>query len=293
MRTKRALLALALMAAPAFGQDRPLVTENPELLSLGIVQADFGVDFHHRQLYTLSGLEGDLMRLGVCSVRVGVGEYAEFQISGVFRDFLTVANRTTPVIPPTFAGSSTSDFGDMVLGTKLKLAGETAKRPAISFKFAVQLPNATNESGLGADETEFYARTLIAKHIGKAEVIGNIGMAILGSSVVPNSQADLLTYGAAFVLPVRDKLELVGEVNGRQGPPRIGNESLSQALLGARLHAAGLRWDIAGLAGLKHFSPGWGLTVGVTYEFQAFQRKKGPKTIPPAVPKKIKQPDSW
>jgi hypothetical protein len=292
VRTKVALLALVLVAVPAFGQDRPLVTENPELLSLGIVHADFGVEFYHRQLYTLSGLEGDLMRLGVTSVRVGVGEYAEFQISGVFRDFLTVANRTTPVIPPTFAGNSTSDFGDIILGTKLKLAGEGAKRPAISFKFAVQLPNATNESGLGADETEFYARTLVAKHFGKAEVIGNIGMAILGSSIIPNTQADLLTYGAAFVLPVRNKLELVGEVNGRQGPPRVGNESLSQALLGARVHAAGLRWDVAGLAGLKHFSPGSGLKIGVTYEFQAFQRKKGPKTIPQGAPKKTMPPDS-
>jgi len=197
------------------------------------------------------------------------------------------------VIPPTFAGSSTSDFGDIILGTKLKLAGETAKRPAISFKFAVQLPNATNESGLGADETEFYARTLVAKHFGKAEVIGNIGMAILGSSITPNTQADLLTYGVAFVLPLTDKLDLVGEVNGRQGPPRIGNESLSQALMGARFRAAGMRWDVAALAGLKHYSPVSGLTVGVTYEFQAFQRKKGPTTIPQPAPKKILSPESW
>ncbi len=286
MRCKTMFVILALFAVPAAGQERPLATDNPELIPVGAVHADFGVDFHHRQKYTLSGLEGDLMRFGEMMVRVGVGEFAEFQISGVFRDFLTVTSRSTPAIPPTFAGNSTSDFGDMILGTKLKLAGEASKRPAVSFKFAVQLPNASNESGLGHDETEFYASTLVAKHFHGAELIGNVGLAILGSSVVPNSQADLLTYGAAFVLPVTGRVDFVGEVNGRQGPPnRIGNESLAQALAGVRIRSGGLRWDVAGLAGLNRFSPGSGLTVGVTYEFKAFQRKKGPKTIHEEKPK--------
>ena len=274
-----AWVALIFASFPVQAQERPLLTDVPELVGLGAVRLDFGVSFLHRQRYSLSGLEGDLMRLGESSLRLGVGEFAEFQISGVFRDFLAVTRRTPALIPPAFAGDSTSDFGDLTLGTKLKLVGETGNRPAVSFKFAVQLPNASNESGLGTDETEFYAGILVAKRISRARIVGDLGLAILGSAVQPNSQSDLLTYGFGLIAPVHPKLELVGEIHGRQGPHRPGNESLSHIRAGARFPAAGLLWDVAAIAGLKHFDPAYGLTVGVTYEFQAFHRKRSPVTV--------------
>jgi len=281
------LAFVCVLAAPATGQeDRPLKTEGPELIGVGSVRVDFGVEFLHRQRYPLSGLEGDLMRLGVTTIRIGVGDYAEFQISGVCRDFLTVNRRTAPAIAPTFAGDTSSDFGDLLLGTKLKLAAEKGTRPAIAFKFAVHIATATNESGLGTDETEFFSSLLISKHLGKVQLLGDLGLAILGSPIQPNSQADLLTYGLGVIVPVSGKLELVGEMYGRQGPLRLGNESLSQAQMGARFRAAGLHWEVAGVAGLKHFNPSYGLTIGVTFEFQAFHKKRSPVTI-----KQEKPPD--
>ena len=273
------LVALFMPVSARAQEDRPLRTETAELLGIGAVRAEFGIDFLHRQRYSLSGLEGDLLRLGVTTIRVGAGEYAEFQISGVARDFLTVNRRSPAVIPPTFAGGTTSDFGDLILGTKLKLAGEKGARPALAFSFAVQLPNASNESGLGTDQTEFYSKLLLTKHLGKVAFRGNLGLAILGSPVQPNSQADLLTYGFAILAPVHAGLELVGEVRGRQGPLRIGNENMSRVQLGARVRMAGLLWEIAGVAGLRRFDPGSGLLLGVTYDFQAFHRKRGPVTI--------------
>lgn len=280
MREWAVLLAVICLASSAWGQEeRPLRTDNAELVGIGVIQTGFGVEFLHKARYSLSRLEGDLMRFGVTEMRIGVGEYAEFQISGVFRDFLSVTQRTPPVIPSTFAGDTTSDFGDLILGVKLRLVPERGQNPAVSFKFAVQLPNASNESGLGTDESEFYSSALVSKHLGRLQLLGNVGLAILGSPVQPNSQADQLTYGCGVLLSVHPKLELVGEVHGRRGPPRVGNENLSQVQLGARFRAAGMRWDVAGLAGLEHFSPGSGLMVGVTFEFQAFHRKRTPTTI--------------
>ena len=283
------LIAFVCMAAPARGQDqvRSLRTESPELIGVGQVRAGFAVEFLHRARYSLSGLEGDLLRLGVIDVSVGVGDYAEFRLSGVCRDFLTVSRRSPAVIPATFMGDTTSDFGDLILGAKMKLATEKGVRPAFAFSFAAELPNATNESGLGADETQFFARLALSKHLGRAQLVGNLGLAILGSAVQPNSQADLLTYGFEAIVPLHKKFELVGEVYGRQGPPRVGNESLAQVQMGARFLAAGLRWDVAGMAGLRHFNPSTGLSVGVTYEFQAFHKKPGPVTIRPEKPPKI------
>ncbi len=257
----------------SWGQQRPLRTDDAQLLETGLVRLELGIEFFQNQRYSLSGLEGDLTRLGVSSVQIGVGEYAEFQISGVMQDFLVVENRTPPAIAPDFAGNSTSDFGDLILATKLKLAQEKGSRPAFAFKFAVQLPNASQQSGLGNDETEFYSTILLSKHLGPARLLGNVGMAILGNPV-GSGQSDVITYGAAFLLPVHPKINLVGEINGRQAVEKehVGNENKSQVRLGVQIRAAGLRWDLGGIAGLKPLDPDSGIAVGVTYEFKAFHK---------------------
>jgi hypothetical protein len=276
------ILLAVFVSAHAWAQDpeRALRVDRAELIGVGRVQAGFGVEFLHRARYSLSGLEGDLLRLGTIDFRVGVGDYAEFQISGVAQDYLSITKRTPPVIPPQISGDATNDFGDIFLGTKLKLASEKGVRPAISFKFAVQLPNASNQNGLGNDETEFYSGILLSKQLGSAHLTGNVGLAILGSAVQANTQTDLLTYGLEIAVPLHHRLELVGAWYGRQGPERVGNENLSQVEAGARLHAGGLRWDLTGIAGLKHYNPRSGFALAVTYEFQAFHQKRNPVTVP-------------
>lgn len=265
---------LFCVAVPSWAQQRPLRTDDAELLEVGRVRGEFGLEFLQKQRYSLSGLEGDLTRAGIASVQVGVGEYAEFQISGVLQDFLAVSKRTTPVLPPAFAGNSSSDYGDLILATKLKLAKEKGARPAITFKFAVELPNAKHDSGLGTDQTEFYTSLLLSKHVGRARLLGNIGMAILGNPVVIGRQADVFTYGAGILFPLGARLNLVGEINGRKGPSpqRIGNEDQSQLRIGVQMQAAGLRWDIGGIAGLEKLDPDSGIALGLTYVFKAFHK---------------------
>lgn len=270
---------LLVVQCQLLAQQRPLRTDDAELVKTGRVRLEFGFEFLQGQQFPLSGLEGDLTRIGVTSVHVGMGEYAEFQLSGVIQNFLSVTERTQPIISPNFSGNSTSDFGDLVLATKLKLASEKGARPALAFKFAVQLPNASNESGLGTDTTGFYGSLLALKRVGRLQLLGNVGIAILDSPVQPNSQSDLVTYGLAAIVPIKPKVNLVGEVSGRDGDQEPGNESGAQARLGVQFWAAGLRWDIAGIAGLKEFDARSGLAIGLTYEFQAFGKKKAPTTI--------------
>jgi hypothetical protein len=275
------LLTISLIVPGAIhAQQRPLRTDDAEILKTGRIRADFGVEFLQRQRYSLSGIEGNLTRLGVSSVHVGVGDYAEFQISGVAQDVLSVSSRATPVIAPTFSGNSTSDFGDLILGTKLKLVGERGCRPAMAFKFAVELPNAKHDSGLGTDQTEFYSSLLFKKHFGRSQILGEIGFAILGSPVLQGRQADPLTYGVAAIVPIHRNVNLVGEINGRQGPPnRVGNENRSQVRAGIQFLAGGIHWDLAGVAGLMRFDPTSGVVIGATYEFQAFHRGPSPVKI--------------
>jgi hypothetical protein len=276
------LLAINLiMSWMAFGQQRPLKTDDAEILKTGRVSAEVGVEFLQHQRYSLSGLEGDVIRLGVASVHFGMGEYAEFQISGVAQDVLSVSSQmASPPIAPSFHGNSTNDFGDLILGAKLKLAGEKNVRPAMAFKFAVELPNAKHDSGLGTNQTEFFSSLLFKKHFGRAQILGEAGFAILGSPVLLGRQTDPLTYGIAAIVPVHRKINLVAEVNGRQGPPnRLGNENKSQVRAGMQFWTGSIRWDLGGVAGLKHFDPKSGVIVGATFEFQAFGRDQSPIKI--------------
>lgn len=274
------LFGLLIFPWTVRAEQRPLRTDNADILETGRVRIGFGVEFLQDQRYSLSGLRGDLIRLGVSSIDIGVGEYAEFQISGVVRDFLSVSERSEPVIPPAFSGDSTNDFGNLILGTKLKIFGEKPRRPAMAFKFAVELPNAKHDSGLGTNETEFYSSLLFKKHIGRAELLADLGFAILGSPVLQGRQADPLTYGVATIVPVYRSVDFVAEINGRQGPSgRVGNENKSLVRAGIRFSTGKIRWDLAGVAGLMDFDPKSGIIVGFTYEFQAFKRKNSAVTI--------------
>ena len=268
-----------VFAGNALGQQRPLLTDDAEILQTGRMRVELGVEFLQGQKYTLSGLEGDLTRLGVTGIQVGVGEYAEFQISGVVQDVLSVKGRSEPVAAPTFTGDTTNDFGNLELATKLKIVGEKQRRPAITFRFAVELPNANQENGLGNDQTQFYTSLLFKKRFGRVQVLADLGMAILGSPVEAGKQTDPFTYGIGTVISLHRRLNLVAEINGRQGSERVGNENRSQMRAGLQFRTGSIRWDLAGMAGLKRLDPDSGVIVGVTYEFQAFKRKKEPVKI--------------
>jgi len=221
----------------------------------------------------------DLTR-GVVAIGVGVGDYAEFQISSVFQEVLSISNRTEPAAAPDIYGDSTRSVGNLTLGTKMKLVGEKGRRPAIAFKFAVELPNANQAHGLANDEMAFYADLLFGKSIGRARVLGDLGFAILGSPVAAGQQTDPLTYGIAVITPVQRRLNMVAEISGREGPKgRIGNENKSQLRAGIQLWTGAVRWDIGAAAGLKHCDPKSGIVVGATYEFQAFNKTSLPVKI--------------
>ena len=82
MRKRYWMAWVACLVFPGvmFGQQRPLVTDDAEILPTGRVRAQVGVEFLQRQRYNLSGLEGDLPP-GCGGGPRGGGEYAEFQLS--------------------------------------------------------------------------------------------------------------------------------------------------------------------------------------------------------------------
>jgi hypothetical protein len=263
----------------AQGQQRPLLTEDVDTIPAGSVRLQTGVDFFQNARFPVSGLRGDLTRVGVLGVNVGFAPNVELEVSGVVQDFLSIRSATTSAIPLSLqpGANSTNDVGDFTIATKIKLANESGRRPSLGLRFGVDLPNSNQAKGIGLNSTNVFASILIGKKFGsdgRFNTFGNIGLAILTAPTELFSQNDVLTYGAAGIYRYNERFSVVGEVNGRastrKGPGQLGTESQSQARLGMQIKASGLRFDFAGIAGLTRLSPRSGLTVGVTYDAPSF-----------------------
>jgi hypothetical protein len=259
----------------AHAQQRPLLTEDVDIIPPGTMRIEAGIDFMQGAKYTVSGLSGDLTRVGVIGINFGMGPNVEFQIEGVAQNYLSINSRAPSAIPLNLApgANSTNDTGDFTISAKFKLRNETRRGPSLGFRFGVQLPNSSQGTGIGLNQTNAYGQILIGKKFGqdgRFNTFGNLGIAILTAPTELFSQNDVITYGAAGIFRINRQFSIAGEVNGRAntrpGNGPLGTESQGEARLGMQIRASGLRFDFAGIKGLTSFSPNSGFTVGVTYD---------------------------
>jgi hypothetical protein len=271
-----AALAFVLgVAVAAFGQQRPLLTEDVDIIPPGSLRIEAGIDFVQRARFPVSGLTGDLTRAGVIGINIGLAPNVEIQIEGVAQNFLSINSRGPSAIALSLpaGANSTNDIGDFTLWTKIKLRNETEHLPSVGFRFGVQLPNSNQARGLGLNQTNAYGQVLFGKKFGdnaRVNTFGNLGIGILTAPTGLFTQNDVLTYGLAGIVRLNKQFSLAGEVNGRAntrpGNGPLGTESQGEARLGMQVRASGLRFDFAGIKGLTRLSPRSGLTVGVTYD---------------------------
>src|SRR5882672_307713 len=282
-RMKYVIVLLTFVSLPALAQQRPLVTEDVEPVKPGAVRFEAGFDVLQDKDYPASGLNGDLARLGVVSLTFGLASNVEAEIGGAIRSYLRINRQFRPSaisLQLSQGANSTSDTGDFYLATKIKLRSETRRAPGLGFRFGVELPNSNQSRGIGLNQTNFFATVLAAKSLGKARVIGNLGLGILSSpidasgNVSPFTQNDVALFGLAATYQIHSRLTLVSEVNGRYSTRRnapLGTESDGGARLGVRIRVGKLFWDVAGIRGLYPHSESSGVTFGVTYQAGLFR----------------------
>jgi hypothetical protein len=263
------------LSLAARAQQRPLLTEDVDIIPPGTLRIEAGIDFLQGAKFPISGINGDLTRVGVIGVNFGLAPNVEFQIEGVAQNFVSINSRGQSVIPLSLApgANSTHDTGDFTLWAKFKLRSETRHGPSLGFRFGVQLPNSDQARGIGLNETNAYGSVLVGKKFGRDgrfNTFGNLGIAILTAPTQLFSQNDVLTYGMAGIFRLNKQFSLAGEVNGRAntrpGNGPLGTESQAEARLGMQIRASGLRFDFAGIKGLTSFTHNSGVTVGVTYD---------------------------
>lgn len=268
------VFALALCVS---AQQRPLLTEDIDTTPAGSIEIAAGVDFLQNDKFPLSGLKGDLTRVGNIRLSVGVNSNVEIQYEGTIRNFLAINSaENPPPIPLNVTGSSTSDVGELSVATKVRLRNETKNLPGIAFQSGFQIPNTDQARGIGTNQINLFTRLILQKTIGKepdrdpaAKVFGNVGLGIQTAPLEQFSQNDVVLYGLAGIFRVTDNINVVGDVNGQvstrsSGTP-LGTESRGQVRIGTQIKASGLRFDTAAILGINRFSPRSGITFGVTY----------------------------
>jgi hypothetical protein len=271
-------LAVAVLAwtASAQAQQRPLVTEDPETIGAGLVLLEGGFDQQHEVFYPASGLQGNLLRFPTLGVSFGISSIAELQVDGGLYNRLSITSRQEAPLANqlNFSGDTTHAVEDIVVATKIRLLSETPSRPAFGVRLATKLPNASNESGLGLDTTDFFVAALVGKTVQSIRFVGNVGLGILADPTRGDRQNDVLTYGASIARAVRQGLEVVGEINGRldtrEGEPPVGTESRGAMRLGGRFTRSTVRADAGLIFGMTSSDPSIGFTVGVTWVFRGF-----------------------
>ncbi len=267
---------LLLSASVARAQQRPLVTQDPETIGAGRILVEGGLDYGRDILFPVSGLKGNLVRAPLVGVMFGISSIAEVQITGGLHNRLAITDRVPAPLASMVdvAGDTTTDVEDIVFATKIRVLSENESRPAIGLRFATRLPNASNESGLGTDTTDFFASALVGKTVRSLRVVGNIGVGILADPTRGDRQNDVITYGLSLARAMTNEVELVGEINGRANTRTEalpGTESRSALRFGARYTWGPARFDAAALVGMTERDPSIGFAVGVTYIFNAFK----------------------
>ncbi len=282
VRTLLVLLTLISATVAATGQQRPLITDDVDITPAGAVEIGVGVDFLQNVKFPLSGLRGDLTRLGDIRIRQGFASNVEIQIQGSIQNYLAINSQTIPSpIPLNITGNSTNDFDDFIVSAKIKLFNETRSLPALGMKFGYQMPNTDQARGIGTNQINIFSKVIVQKKFGKelgraprANVFGNLGLGIMNAPLGNFSQNDVLLYGLAGIFRVTDNVNIASEVNGRAntrgGGAPLGTESVGEFRIGPQVRASGLRFDAAAIFGITRYSPRSGVTFGVTYQSPAF-----------------------
>ncbi len=270
-----ACFLIAMAASVAAAQQKPLITEDVDIIKPGSIRIESSFDFLQDQTFPLSGLRGDVTRLADTRLSLGLAPNVEFQIDWTVQNFLSINRRSASAVPLKLGGngSDSNDVGDVSLWMKIKVRNETERLPAFGFRFGVRLPNTDQTRGIGTNTTDFFAMITAGKRVlnKRLNVFGNIGLGIIQAPVDRFTQNDVLLYGIAGVYTLSDRVNLVGEVNGFHSTRRrtpLGTEDYSEARLGAQIKALGVRWNAATIFGLADRAPRTGFSFGITYDWE-------------------------
>jgi hypothetical protein len=253
-------LALLLLAGPfiassARADTRPLLTEEATTGPAGRIVLETGIDFIKDEPNFLTGGLRDRWDGPLLRVVYSPANNVEMDLEWVTR----VIVRGDPDF------GNVSDSGDVTLRAKVRFVEGGERRPTVGARFTVTLAETSFGNGLGPNTLRAQAQMLVTQPVGKARLHGNAGLMLFDEVLRPHEQRDFFSYGVALGLPLRDRLELVGEVAGRAGKGSPGAEERSEVRAGVRYALGSVKLDTALRRGLADADGTWGFTAGLAW----------------------------
>lgn len=249
----RVVAALSLLGALTFAlrasAEWPYRTEEASSLDWGEYSLSAGLSATDQNSRDLPGGKGVLWSLPELEGTLGIGTRGE------------VSFRYEILVHEDRSGDSTADSGDLRLWTKVLLL--PLRNQALSLRFGTKLPNASHNSGLGTDETDFFALGLYDLTLGPCWISLNAGLGILGDPDGELPQDDVFLWAGAIRPRPRNGWSLGLDVSGQVGTGDVGNQTLCALVLDWRV--GGLRFSAAGRKGFQE-ADSWGAVVGATYD---------------------------
>ncbi len=191
LRVRTAVIYCVILLASALcvsAQQRPLLTDDIDITPAGALEISAGVDFYQDARFPLSGMEGDLTRLGNIRIKTGIAPNVELQLEGVVQDYVSIDSINSPSIPLNVTGNSTHDFGDIIVSAKIKLRNEKKYLPAIGLKFGFEMPNTDQAKGIGTNQINIFSKIILQKKFGsvvrgtpRMNLMGNIGIGLMSA----------------------------------------------------------------------------------------------------------------
>ena len=261
MRPGAAATLVLLAAAPAFGQTRPLQTEEAATAPGGSMVFETGGEAIANEPSYITGKErtrwdGPLLRFVYSP-----SDRVELDVEWVARVGASGEQ----------GGEGVSDWGDVTLRAKLRLWEGQGRKPTLGARFGVTLPETSfndvtfHPLGLGPNTIRAFVQALLTQPVGRARLHANAGLLTFDEVFRAHEQRDFLFYGLALTLPLGKSIEGVAEVAGRAGEGMPGAEQRSEARAGLRFGRGRVRGDAALRRGLAPADGTWGATLGLTW----------------------------
>jgi hypothetical protein len=183
------------------------------------------------------------------------------------------------------------DFGTGDLRIRLKVVPYEFGRHRLGFDFITKLPNASQDSGLGTNETDFTSEVLLSSDWGRLRTHMNVGFAVLGDPFTDGNQRDHIVWGVGGDYSLTESLTLMGEVEGSfEGEhgeegfiDNIAECSEGPARARVRLGLTGpmganWRWGMSAFKGVNSHTEDWGVQVGMSRTWET-DRKTAPRSF--------------
>lgn len=264
-----AVVASLLLVSCLSGQLRRRgVIVTPPGDSAGRLLVGLGAGLDGDAVFPLSGLDGDLARLGSVTLAYVFAPGAVFEVKGDALRILDVDGRRRSAVPldEDVSDGRTRDAGEVRVGTRFRLLGD-ARGLSGGLHLEVKLPTSDERRGIGLNTTDFFGNLYGSWGRGPWRVNAELGVGIMEAPLDRFVQDDVLSYGAEVLLrprgtPLRLALSAEGWANTRRTVP-LGTEDRGAAWTRAELLASDWILD-AGLGlGYAGTSPEWSVELGI------------------------------